>query len=205
MELNVQATSGGKAGSLSVSDAVFAVEFNEPLIHQVVTAYMAGARAGTKAQKTRAEVRGGGAKPFKQKGSGRARAGTTRGPLWRHGGRAFAAKPRNYEQKVNRKSYRQAMRSILSELLRQDRLMTIDAIAMDAPKTKVLAGKLKELGAAKALIVTDAFDQNLWLAARNLPNVDVLAVSEIDPVSLVHFDKVIVTRAAVEQLEARLK
>jgi large subunit ribosomal protein L4 len=205
MELNVQATSGGKAGSLSVSDAVFAVEFNEPLIHQVVTAYMAAARSGTKAQKTRAEVRGGGAKPFKQKGSGRARAGTTRGPLWRHGGRAFAAKPRSYEQKVNRKAYRQAMRSILSELLRQDRLTTVEAIAMDAPKTKVLAAKLKEFGAAKALILTDAFDQNLWLAARNLPNVDVLAVNEVDPVSLVHFDKVIATRAAVEQLEARLK
>lgn len=204
MELNLFSIAGDKAGQVTLSDKVFAADFNEPLVHQVVTAYMAGARAGTKAQKTRAEVSGGNSKPWRQKGTGRARAGTTRGPLWRHGGRAFAAKPRSFEQKVNRKAYRQAMRAILSELVRQERLMVVEALQLASHKTRALAEKLEGFKAGEALILTDKLDQNLYLAARNLPGVEVLAVNEVDPVSLVHFDKVIATKAALQQLEARL-
>lgn len=196
MELQVQ---GGE--NVSVGEAVFGREFNEALVHQVVTAYMNGARAGTKAQKTRSEVSGGGAKPWRQKGTGRARAGTIRSPIFRTGGVAFAAKPRSYEQKVNRKMYRGAISAILSELARQERLVVVSALELDSPKTKALAGKLNELGTQDALIVTTEVNENLYLAARNLPKVDVRDVAGVDPVSLIAHDKVIVTVDAVRALE----
>ena len=204
MDLNVQAGASGDAETLQVSDAVFAAEFNESLVHQVVTAYMAGARSGTKAQKTRSDVRGGGAKPFRQKGMGRARAGTIRSPIWRSGGVTFAARPRDYSQKVNRKMYQGALRSILSELVRQERLIGIDDFTVSAPKTKELVGKLNELGMSEVLIVSVEPDENLYLAARNLHKVDVCDVSEVEPVSLVAFDKILITKAALERLEERL-
>ena len=169
--------------AVEFSEACFGAKFNEPLVHQVVTAVLAGARSGTKAQKTRAEVRGGGRKPWKQKGTGQARAGTIRSPLWVGGGRTFAAKPRNFEQKVNRKMYRAALRSVLSELLRQERLVLTTEFAVGAPKTKELVTKLAGLDIASALIVVEAFNENLWLAARNLPNVDVIDAKSADPVS----------------------
>jgi len=203
MDLNVQASSGS-AETIQVSDAVFAADYNEALIHQVVTAYMAGARSGTKAQKSRSDVSGGGVKPWRQKGTGRARAGTIRSPIWRSGGVTFAARPRNYAQKVNRKMYRGALRSILSELVRQERLVAVAEFSVAAPKTKELAGKLKELGLKEVLIVTENPDENLYLAARNLINVDVCDVSEVDPVSLVGFDKVLITAGAIKSLEGRL-
>ncbi len=203
MDLNVHAL-GGAGGSMQVSDAVFGADFKEALIHQVVTAYLAGARAGTKAQKTRSQVSGGGKKPWRQKGTGRARSGTTRSPIWRKGGVTFAAVPRSYEQKVNRKMYRGALRSILSELLRQDRLIVVDDFAVAEPKTKALLAKLGELGANDALIVVDQPDENLYLAGRNLYAVDVRDVAELDPVSLVAFDKVILSKGAVQKLEERL-
>jgi large subunit ribosomal protein L4 len=204
MDIKVLSAAGDGASQLVVSDKVFAAQFNEPLVHQVVVAHMAGARSGTKAQKTRAEVSGGNSKPWKQKGTGRARAGTTRGPLWRHGGRAFAARPRDYEQKINRKAYRAAMRSILSELVRQDRLTVVEALEVDAPKTRALTGKLKSLNVGAALIVVDKADRNLFFAARNLPHVAVLEAAAVDPVSLVNFERVVATRQALQQLEARL-
>jgi large subunit ribosomal protein L4 len=169
-----------------------------------VTAYLAGQRSGTKAQKTRADVSGGGAKPWRQKGTGRARAGTSRGPLWVGGGRAFAARPRNFDQKVNRKMYRAALRSVLSELLRQERLLLTAEIKVSAPKTKELKARLAELGVQDCLIVVEAFDENLWLAARNLPNVFCLDASGVDPLSLVGSDKVVMTAAAAKLLEERL-
>lgn len=204
MDLNVQASGAAGAETLQVSDTVFAADFNQALIHQVVTAYMAGARAGTKAQKNRSAVSGGGAKPFRQKGMGRARAGTTRSPLWRSGGVTFAAAPRDHGQKVNRKMYRGALRSILSELVRQERLVAVSEFSVDAPKTSQLAGKLKELGLEQVLIVSEQPDENLYLAARNLYQVEVCSVNEVDPVSLVGFDKVLITSGAVKQLEGRL-
>lgn len=199
MDLNVQ---GG--ASIQVSDAVFAADYKEALIHQVVTAYMNAARAGSKAQKSRSAVSGGGAKPWRQKGTGRARAGTIRSPIFRSGGVTFAAQPRGYAQKVNRKMYQGALRSILSELVRQDRLLVMDSIAVEAPKTRALVGKLKELGVAEALIVTEQSDENLQLAARNLYHVDTRSLEEIDPVSLVGFDKVIITSGALKALEEKL-
>lgn len=199
MKLAIQ---GG--GALEVSDDAFGAMFNEPLIHQVLTAYMAGGRAGTKAQKTRAEVRGGGRKPFKQKGSGRARAGTTRGPIWVGGGRAFAARPRDYSQKVNRKMYQAAMRSVMSELVRQERMVVVDAIPAASPKTRELAAYLKSLNLQHVLIVVENADANLRLAARNLPSVDVIAVSELNPLSLLRFEKVLVTSAAITAVGERL-
>ena len=199
MELQLQGS-----GSVTVSDETFGQEFKEALIHQVVTACMAGARAGTVQQKSRAQVSGGGIKPWRQKGTGRARAGTSRSPIWVGGGATFAARPRDYTQKINRKMYRAAMRSILSELVRQERLVAIDTFGVDAPKTKQLAGKLAELGLENVLIVTDAADDNLYLAARNLPRVAVCDASSADPVSLVGFDKVLMTRGAVEKIEERL-
>ena len=202
MDLNVQA--GGASEKLQVSDTVFAADYNEALIHQVVTAYMAGARSGTKAQKNRSDVRGGGAKPWRQKGMGRARAGTIRSPIWRSGGVTFATRPRDYTQKVNRKMYRGALRSILSELLRQERLVAVSELTVAAPKTKELAGKLNQLGVAEALIVVDQPDENLYLAARNLRHVDVCDVNEIDPLSLVGFDKIVMSSDAIKKLEARL-
>lgn len=191
--------------AVEFSEACFGAEFNEPLVHQVVTAFLAGRRSGTKAQKTRAEVRGGGRKPWRQKGTGQARAGTIRSPLWVGGGRAFAAKPRNFEQKVNRKMYRAALRSVLSELLRQERLILTTELALGAPKTKELKAKLAELGVASGLIVVEAFNENLWLAARNLPNVDVVDASSVDPVGLVGADRVVMTAAAAKMLEERLQ
>jgi large subunit ribosomal protein L4 len=196
MQLTV---AGGK--DISVSDATFGREFSEALVHQVVTAYLAGGRAGTKAQKTRSEVRGGGKKPWRQKGTGRARAGTIRSPIWRGGGATFAATPRDHAQKVNRKMYRGAMQAILSELVRQERLVIVDAFEVASPRTSVLTGKLADLGFEKGLIVTAELDENVYLAARNLPGVYTLDVSGIDPVSLVAADKVIMTVEAVEKIQ----
>ncbi|MCH9826535.1 50S ribosomal protein L4 [Algiphilus sp. W345] len=190
--------------TLAVSDAVFGVDFNEALVHQVVTAYLAGGRAGTKKQKTRAEVRGGGRKPWKQKGTGRARAGTIRSPLWRTGGVTFAARPRSFEQKVNRKMYRGAIRSIVAELNRSGVLMVADAFTVDEPKTKSLIAKLNELGTQNLLIVTESVDANLVLSARNLPHVDVSDVEAINPVALLSFDKVLMTEGAIKKLESWL-
>jgi large subunit ribosomal protein L4 len=187
-----------------VSDAVFGAEFKETLIHQVVHAFMVGARAGTKAQKNRAAVRGGGAKPWRQKGTGRARAGTIRSPIFRSGGVNFAASPRSYEQKVNRKMYRGAIRSILSELLRQDRLVIVDNFKIDEPKTKSVMAKLKELDMSDVLIVTEEMDVNLLLATRNVYGVDVCEPQDVNPVALVGFDKILVTAGALKQLEERL-
>ena len=200
MKVQVQ----GSQQSIEFGDAVFAASYNEPLVHQVVTAYLSGQRAGTKAQKNRSDVRGGGAKPWRQKGTGRARAGTSRGPLWTGGGRAFAARPRSFDQKVNRKMYRAAMRSMLSELLRQQRLIVVDSLTLDAPKTRLAIAKLAELGVDRGLFVVEAFDQNLWLATRNLPNVYCLESREVDPLSLVGSDKVIMTAAAARMIEERL-
>jgi len=190
--------------ALEFDDRLFAARYNEPLVHQVVTAYLAGQRQGTKAQKTRADVRGGGAKPWRQKGTGRARAGTSRGPLWIGGGRAFAARPRDFTQKVNRKMYRAALRSVLSELLRQDRLLLLSQFGVGAPKTKELRAKLAGIGVDSCLIVVEAFDENLWLAARNLPHVFCLEAATLDPLSLVGSDKVVMTAAAARMLEERL-
>jgi len=199
MELQLQGS-----GSITLSDAAFGQAFREALVHQVVTAVLASARSGNAQQKSRGMVRGGGIKPWRQKGTGRARAGTIRSPLWRGGGKAFASVPRDYAQKINRKMYRGAMRSIVSELLRQDRLLATGSFGVSAPKTRELAGKLKEMGLDNVLIVTDAVDENLYLAARNLPNVAVIDVSSTDPVSLIGFDKVLFTTAALKQLEERL-
>ena len=196
---------GKGSSTLELADATFGAAFNEPLVHQVVTAYLAGARAGTKAQKTRSEVSGSGKKPWKQKGTGRARVGSIRSPIWVGGGRTFAARPRSFEQKVNRKMHRGAMRSILSELLRQDRLLVTPELAVSAPKTKELRGKFEKLGFTRGLVVVEAFDMNLWLAARNLPNVDLLEARLIDPVRLVGADKIVITAAALKVIEERLK
>lgn len=201
MNLNL---AGAGAGTVEVSDATFGKEFNEALVHQVVTAYLAGARQGTRAQKNRSDVRGGGKKPWRQKGTGRARAGTIRSPIWRGGGVTFAARPQDHSQKVNRKMYRAAMRSILSELVRQERLVVVDEFAVEAPKTKQLVAKLEDLGLEKVLIVTEELDETLYLAARNIPNVDVVDAAAADPVSLVAFDKVLVTVSALRKFEEKL-
>ena len=186
---------------IKVSDATFGRKFSEALVHQVVTAYLAGARSGTKAQKNRSAVSGGGKKPWRQKGTGRARAGTIRSPLWRGGGATFAAAPRDHSQKVNRKMYRGALQAILSELVRQERLVVVDALDMAEPKTKELLAKLVELNFEKGLIIGDEPNENAYLAARNLPGVYVLDVAGIDPVSLVGADKVIVTVGAIEKIQ----
>ncbi len=192
-------TNAGTA--VAVSDATFGREYNESLVHQVVTAYMAGARQGSKAQKTRSEVAGGGIKPWRQKGTGRARSGTSSSPIWRSGGVTFAAKPRNFEQKLNKKMYRAAMQSILSELVRQERLVVADTFAVETHKTKEFVAKLKEFELSNVLIVSDDVDEKLYLAARNVPHVGVTEASSIDPVSLIAFDKVLVTVSALKQLE----
>ena len=186
---------------ITVSDAVFAADYKESLVHQLVTAYMAAGRAGTKAQKNRSAVSGGGAKPWRQKGTGRARAGTIRSPIWRSGGVTFAAQPRNYTQKVNRKMYRSGIRSIMSELARQDRLVVVEDITVDAPKTKQLLGKLADLGVSKTLIVTETGDEKLYLSARNLPHVEVSDVAGLNPVNLVRYEHVVVTVGAVRAIE----
>ncbi len=204
MELTLNKTGKKGTAKLDVQEAVFGADFNEPLIHQVLTAYLAAARSGTVAQKTRAEVRGGGRKPWRQKGTGRARAGTIRSPIWLGGGKTFAAKPRDYAQKVNRKMYRGAMRSILSELARQERLIVVDDITVDSPKTKALVEKLATLSAPEALIVTHELNENLYLASRNIRKVDVIEHGEVDPYSLLGFETVIVTEAAIKAIEARL-
>jgi large subunit ribosomal protein L4 len=203
MDLNVQSSSGDSQ-TMQVADAVFDAELKEGLIHQVVTAHMASARAGTKAQKNRSAVRGGGAKPWRQKGTGRARSGTSRSPIWRGGGVNFAATPRNYAQKVNRKMYRGAVRSILSELVRQERLLVMDELNVTAPKTKELVAKLKDMGLEDVLIVNDAADENLYLAANNLYHVGVCDSDSADPVSLIGFQKVLVTVDALKKFEERL-
>lgn len=200
MKLAVQ---GGGAG-LEVSEQTFGAPFNEALVHQVLTAYRAAGRAGTKAQKTRAEVRGGGAKPWRQKGTGQARAGTTRGPIWVGGGRAFAARPRSFDQKVNRKMYRAALRGILSQLVREDRLVVVDALSLQQAKTRELVGKLKGLSLDDVLILVDQHDEKLLLAARNIPRVEVLAVQDVNPLSLIGRHKVLATSAAVRSIEERL-
>jgi len=186
---------------ITVSDAVFAADYKQSLVHQLVTAYMAAGRAGTKAQKNRSAVRGGGAKPWRQKGTGRARAGTIRSPIWRSGGVTFAAQPRDYSQKVNRKMYRSGIRSIVSELARNDRLVIVEDITVDAAKTKQLLGKLVDLGVSKTLIVTETGDEKLYLSARNLPNVEVSDVAGLNPVNLVRYEHVVVTVGAVRAIE----
>lgn len=200
MNLNL----AGAQGTVEVSDVTFGKEFNEALVHQVVVAYMAGARQGSRAQKNRSDVSGGGKKPWRQKGTGRARAGTIRSPLWRSGGVTFAARPQDHSQKLNKKMYRAAMRSILSELARQDRLVAVESFSVEAPKTKQLAAKLKDLNLEKVLIVTDDVDQNLYLAARNIPHVEVVDVKAANPVSLIAHDKVLVTVTALRQFEEKL-
>jgi large subunit ribosomal protein L4 len=195
----------GKGGSLELADATFDAAFNAPLVHQVVTAFLAAGRAGTKAQKNRSDVSGSGKKPWKQKGTGRARVGSIRSPLWVGGGRTFAARPRSFEQKVNRKMYRGALRSVWSELLRQERLLVTQDFGVSAAKTKELKGKLGELGLAAGLIIVEAFERNLWLAARNLPDVEVVDVQAVDPVALVGAEKVVITAAALKIIEERLK
>lgn len=192
-------TAGGK--DIKVSEATFGREFSEGLVHQVVTAYLAGARAGTKAQKNRSAVSGGGKKPWKQKGTGRARAGTIRSPIWRGGGTTFAATPRDHSQKVNRKMYRGAMQAILSELVRQERLVVVDALEIAQPKTRDLLAKFAELGFEQGLLVTGEMEENLYLASRNVPGVYAIDVAGLDPVSLVAADKVVMTVDAIKKIE----
>jgi len=199
--VNLKTVSGA---AVELSDVAFGREFNEALVHQVVTAYLAGGRQGSKAQKSRADVSGGGKKPFRQKGTGRARAGSIRSPIWVGGGKTFAARPQDWSQKVNRKMYRGAMQCILAELVRQDRLVLVEEFAVAAPKTKDLLAKLTDLNATRALIITDAVDENLYLAARNLPHVDVVDATAIDPVSLIAFDKVVMSVAAPKKIEVEL-
>ncbi|HIF9086524.1 TPA: 50S ribosomal protein L4 [Photobacterium damselae] len=192
------------ANALTVSETTFGRDFNEALVHQVVVAYAAGARQGTRAQKTRSDVSGGGAKPWRQKGTGRARSGTMRSPIWRKGGVSFAARPQDHSQKVNKKMYRGAMKSILSELVRQERLIVVENFSVEAPKTKALVAKLNELELTDALIVTGELDENLFLAARNLYKIDVRDAKAIDPVSLIAFEKVVMTADAVKAVEEML-
>jgi large subunit ribosomal protein L4 len=205
MELSVITQAGAQQhSSVKVAEELFDCPFNEGLVHQVVTAYMAAGRSGSKAQKTRSQVRGGGIKPWKQKGTGRARAGSIRSPLWRGGGKVFAAVPRCFQQKVNRKMYRQALRSIFSELVRQDRLKIVDQFTVSTPKTKDLVNKLQELKLNKVLIITDRADENLWLAAGNIPHVDISELSYMDPVSLVAYEHVLVTVDVLKKIEEKL-
>jgi len=200
MDLNI-ATPEGAKGTVSVSDVAFGKEFNQDLVHQAVTAYLAGARQGTKAQKNRSAVSGGGAKPWRQKGTGRARAGTIRSPLWRSGGVTFAAQPRDHAQKLNKKMYRAALRCILSELNRQERLIVVESFDIEAPKTKSLVQRLAQYDLKDALIVSDEVSENLYLASRNLHKVDVRDVQGVDPVSLIRFDKVVMTVSALKKFE----
>jgi large subunit ribosomal protein L4 len=200
MDFNI-ATPEGDKGTVSVSEVAFGKEFNQDLVHQAVVAFMAGARQGTKAQKTRSEVSGGGAKPWRQKGTGRARAGTSRGPIWRSGGVTFAAKPRNHDQKLNKKMYRAALRCILSELKRQERLMVVESFDIEAPKTKALIHKLAEFDLKDVLIISDELSENIYLASRNLHKVDVRDVQGVDPVCLIRPEKVVLTVPALKKFE----
>jgi large subunit ribosomal protein L4 len=205
MELKLLNEQGQPASTVAAADTVFGRDFNEPLIHQVVVAYQANARSANRAQKDRSEVRHSTKKPWRQKGTGRARAGMTSSPLWRGGGRIFPNKPdENFAHKVNRKMYRAGMCSILSQLAREDRLAVVESITVDAPKTKLLADKLKGMGLASVLVITDGVDENLWLASRNLPNVLVVEAGNADPVSLVHFDKVLITKPALAKVQEML-
>ncbi|GAC1375934.1 MAG: 50S ribosomal protein L4 [Aquirhabdus sp.] len=199
--MNLTTVSGA---AVELSEVAFGREFNEALVHQVVVAYLAGGRQGSKAQLSRGDVRGGGKKPFKQKGTGRARAGSIRSPIWRGGGKTFAATPQDWSQKVNRKMYRGAMQCILAELVRQDRLVLVEDVTVTSPKTKDLLVQLQGLNATKALIVTDSLDENLYLAARNLPHVEVIDTQAIDPVSLISYEKVIMSVQAAKKLEVEL-
>lgn len=201
MELNIATLEGGSAGKVQVSETAFGRAYNEDLVHQAVTAYLSGGRQGSRAQKNRSEVSGGGKKPWKQKGSGRARAGSSRSPIWRTGGVTFAARPQDHSQKLNRKMYRAALQSILSELARQDRLVVVEKIELDQPKTKLLQQKLNALKLDNVLIVSDEVSENLYLSARNLPNVDVRDVNAADPVSLVRFEKVLITVPAIKKFD----
>ncbi|MEN9315968.1 MAG: hypothetical protein RIS35_2361 [Pseudomonadota bacterium] len=205
MELKLLNEQGQPASTVAAADTVFGRDFNEPLIHQIVVAYQANARSGNRAQKDRSEVRHSTKKPFRQKGTGRARAGMTSSPLWRGGGRIFPNKPdENFSHKVNRKMYRAGMCSILSQLAREDRLAVVESITVDAPKTKLLVDKLKGMGLGSVLVITDGLDENLWLASRNLPNVLVVEARQADPVSLVHFDKVLITKPALATVQEML-
>ena len=199
MELQMHKTAGSQ--SITLSDTAFGNPFNESLVHQVVTAFLAGGRAGTKGQKTRAMVRGGGRKPRPQKGSGQSRAGSIRSPLWRGGGKVFAAVTRDHSQKVNRRMYQGALRAIVSELVRQERVVVLPEFGVNAPKTKELAGKLKALGLDNVLIVTENVDEKLYLASRNLPNVEVRDATAVDPVSLIGYEKVLFTVPSIRRLE----
>ena len=202
--MKLQLKNAGPASEIQLSDAAFGRAYNEDLIHQVVTAYMAAGRAGTKRQKSRAEVRGGGKKPWSQKGTGQARAGSSRSPIWVGGGRTFAARPRDFSQKVNRKMYRAAMQSMVSELARTDRIFAVESMELTAPKTKLLIARLAELGLTRALILVEAYEEKLFLAARNVPYVEVMPVASLDPVSLIKHDKVIATVGALKLLDQRL-
>jgi len=204
VELSILKPGNESAGTLSVSDANFAREYNEDLVHQVVTSFLAGARQGTRAQKTRSDVSGGGKKPWRQKGTGRARAGTIRSPIWRSGGVTFAARPQDHSVKVNRKMYRAALKTIMSELARQDRLVVVETLDLDAPKTKLLVSQLNDYGVNSALLIAGEVNENLYLASRNLQKVDVRDVQAIDPVSLLAHDKVMVTVDAVKKIEEML-
>ncbi len=204
MELSITAPGNASAGTVQVSDATFARDFNEDLVHQAVVAYLAAGRQGSRKQKTRSEVSGGGRKPWKQKGSGRARAGSIRSPLWRTGGTTFAAVPQDHSQKLNRKMYRAAMRSILSELARQERLVVVESFGVAEPRTKLLAQQLAGYQLGEALIVAEEVDRNLYLAARNIPHVEVRDVAGVDPVSLVAYEKVLVTVPALRKFEEML-
>jgi large subunit ribosomal protein L4 len=201
MNLNLATPDGG---TVEISEVAFGREFNEALVHQVVVAYLAGARQGSRRQLTRAEVRGGGKKPWRQKGTGRARAGSSRSPIWRSGGTTFAARPQDHSQKLNRKMYRGALRCIASELVRQNRLIAVDTFSVDSPKTQALLAKLKSLNLSNVLIVTEEVDTNLYLAARNLKHVDVCDVAAVDPVALLAHDNVLITVAALKRLEESL-
>lgn len=206
MELQVKDASGQASGEvISVADKIFGRDFNETLVHQVAVAYMAGGRSGTRAQKSRSDVSGGGAKPWRQKGTGRARAGTIRSPLWRGGGVTFAARPQDHMQKVNKKMYRAAMRAIFSELIRQGRLIVVGDLVISEPKTKTMAARLSGLGVDSALLVTENLDANLLLSARNLPKIEVCDVAALDPVSLIRVDNVVITTAALNRIGEWLK
>jgi large subunit ribosomal protein L4 len=202
--MKVQLKNAKPASEIQLSDAAFGRAYNEALVHQVVTAYQAAGRAGTKAQKTRAEVRGGGKKPWSQKGTGQARVGSIRSPIWVGGGRAFAAKPRDFSQKVNRKMYRAAMQTMVSQLVRDDRLVAVESMEVTAPRTKLLIAKLAEFGLTRALILVEAYEEKLFLAARNVPHVEVMAVSALDPLSLIKHDKVVATVGARKLRDQRL-
>lgn len=203
MELKI-ATPEGSKGTVSVSELTFGKEFNQDLVHQAVVAYMAGSRQGTKAQKNRSDVSGGGKKPWRQKGTGRARAGSIRSPIWRSGGTTFAARPRDFDQKLNKKMYRGALRCIFSELNRQERLIVVESFDVDSPKTKALVQKLEQYNLTDVLIVSENIGENLYLASRNLHKVDVRDVQALDPVSLIRFEKVVVTVSALKKIEEAL-